>query len=340
MHLKKLALICGISLIILGCVVAAGCTSTTTGTPEADVSAGTDYSDMNNWMYFGTNASAPADQIFFYGTAIATPTYESGVGDISDSMKKSAQAQYEIKGAAFEDYTNVYAPYYRQIASDAFSEIESCDAFIDLIETSEVMEDVTAALDCYFENCNNGRPYILAGHSQGGAVLQAILEVYMKEHPEYYKNMIAAYAVGYAINPEWLKENPHVKFAEGEDDTGVIISWNTEGPNATRSSTILCENAPVINPITWKTDESYADKSLSKGAKVSQGDGTYVIVPQKNDAQINATRGVVICTTDTNYIDSDTLSDTSLHNDDYAVYFEDVKANGLKRVQAFLSGNA
>ena len=85
-------------------------------------------------------------------------------------------------------------------------------------------------LDYYFENYNNGKPFILAGHSQGSQILTMILSDYMKEHPEHYKNMIAAYVIGYSVTDKYLAANPHLKFAEGADDTGVIISYNTEGP--------------------------------------------------------------------------------------------------------------
>ena len=58
-----------------------------------------------------------------------------------------------------------------------------------------------------------------------------VLSEYMKAHPEYLKRMIAAYVVGYSITEDYLKANPHLKFAERADDTGVIVSYNTEGNN-------------------------------------------------------------------------------------------------------------
>ena len=42
--------------------------------------------------------------------------------------------------------------------------------------------------------------------------------------------MIAAYAIGFSITTDDLAANPSLRFAEGADDTGVIVSWNTEGP--------------------------------------------------------------------------------------------------------------
>ena len=41
--------------------------------------------------------------------------------------------------------------------------------------------------------------------------------------------MAAAYAIGYSVTDDNLAANPHVKFAVGESDTGVIIVWIIEG---------------------------------------------------------------------------------------------------------------
>ena len=91
--------------------------------------------------------------------------------------------------------------------------------------------DAFAAFDYYIKNYNNGRPFILASHSQGSNVMIFLLAEYMKEHPEVYKKMIAAYVIGYSVTDDYLAKNPHLKFAEGADDTGVIISYNTEAPS-------------------------------------------------------------------------------------------------------------
>ena len=72
-------------------------------------------------------------------------------------------------------------------------------------------EDITAALDYYFENYNNGRPFIIASHSQGSAINSLVMKSYFKEHPDYYKRMIASYMIGFSLTKDWLKDNPHLK---------------------------------------------------------------------------------------------------------------------------------
>ena len=63
----------------------------------------------------------------------------------------------------------------------------------------EQRTDVYAALDYYFEYYNQGRPFILAGHSQGSLMLKIALRDYFKEHTDYLERMIAAYVIGFSI---------------------------------------------------------------------------------------------------------------------------------------------
>lgn len=72
--------------------------------------------------------------------------------------------------------------------------------------------------------------FFLAGHSQGAATLMKLLENYFADHPEYLNRMIAAYAIGVGFTDNLLATHSYLKFAERPDDTGVIVSCNTEGP--------------------------------------------------------------------------------------------------------------
>ena len=79
----------------------------------------------------------------------------------------------------------------------------SAEERVALLE-KEPKADLFAALDFYFEHLNRGRPFILAGHSQGSQMMTYVLTEYMEEHPEYYERMVAAYALGYSITKQLL----------------------------------------------------------------------------------------------------------------------------------------
>lgn len=297
-----------------------------------------DYSNMEHWLEIPQNPDKPVDVIYLYPTVYGS-TLESSddIADIDDaSMRVLAIYAAASQASVFEENCNIYAPYYRQF---------TVNSLLDVIEHSPeslsyiASKDLYPMLDYYFENCNEGRPFILAGHSQGSVWLTVILEDYMKEHPEYLENMVAAYVIGYSVTKEYLAANPHLKFAKGADDTGVIISYNTEGSgNKDAYNCVVKENAISINPINWKLDSTYASVEENLGSLGSDGE----ILDHYADAKVDTQRGVVICDSVKNskemqmdlkgYFGAD-----SFHLQDYNLYYKNLEKNVADRIQAFES---
>ena len=62
--------------------------------------------------------------------------------------------------------------------------------------------------------------------------------------------------------------HPHLKFATGESDTGIIFSWNIEGPKNVEENAknvVVLPGAISINPLNWKLDKTYAPSSENLG---------------------------------------------------------------------------
>ena len=200
-----------------------------------------------------------------------------------------------------------------------------------------VSQDIYEMLDYYFENQNNGRPFILAGHSQGSLWMTYVLEDYMKQHPEYLENMVAAYIIGYSVTEEYLARNPHLKFAESATDTGVIVSYNTEGPaNRDQFNCVVQEGAIAINPINWKRDGTYASAEENLGSLSAEGDIEY----NKADAWVDTERGVVICESvdfvpELQEAMQAYFGPESYHLQDYSLYFMNLRQNVADRISAF-----
>ena len=314
----------------------------------------TDYSDENNWAHLPDNTDKPVDTFFVYPTVYINP--EEGAPDIvpvdDEIMRAGVAGNYEKAPAVFEDLTNLYEPYYRQ--TNLMSVLDKdAEEFMEF-QYQEQRTDVYAALDYYFENYNQGRPFILAGHSQGSMMLKIALRDYFKEHSDYLDRMVAAYVLGFSITTDDLETNPALKFAEGADDTGVIVSWNVEGPgNKNEKNVVVMENSIAINPINWKRDDTKAEASENLGDKLPINNEQGVTVdyqpdkPGLLDAQVDTERGVVVCTTYDNYIKVGTLAGdianpfgpASLHNMDYVGYWDNIRENVQMRIDAYLNAN-
>jgi hypothetical protein len=303
----------------------------------------TDYSLAEHWL------SLPApikevDVFYFYPTAWqSADQINPHICAINDpSMLEEAPAAFDRQATAFETVGNIFAPYYRQ---DNLSPINR-EEVIAGIPTL----DAVAAFDYYIQHFNNNRPFILAGHSQGSNVLSNLLAEYMADNPDVYSRMIAAYVIGYSVTPAYLADNPHLKFATGPDDTGVIISYNTEAPTVDGTNPVLSTDGIglAINPITWTTDEDHADGDGGSilvnpaNGYAERVDGVPVPMLPSADAQVSIAKGVVICSNvDVNIFSpgpppSSAFPKGVYHSFDYPFYYYNIRENAANRVDKYL----
>lgn len=308
----------------------------------------TDYSKAEHWLSLPDSLDKEVDVFYLYPTAWQkVGKDEPNICEIDNaSMLKGSNLAFKRQATAFETVGNIYAPYYRQV--DAAYNLS-----LTLEEQADVIagipkSDVIAAFDYYIKNYNKGRPFILAGHSQGSNLLLYVLSDYMKENPKVQERMVAAYVIGYSVTKSYMAENPHLKFAEGPDDTGVIISYNTEAENVTENNPVVLPDSLVINPINWSREEVLATAAENMGSILLNADGTVVqnaageIGPIKNfaDACINKERGVIICST----ADVEKLSPGNsvfpkgvFHSFDYPFYYYNIRENAANRTAHYLS---
>jgi len=352
--MKKLAEIAVPLIVVVSMVgMIAGCGSGATGAKSSTATLTTsqgnpDYANSANWLSLPSSTSKKVDVFYLSDTTYQKPNANSpNIGPIDDpAMQQGAKAAYSRTVSAFEPVANIYAPYNRQV--DAMYKKSLPTAEQNKLEDGIPTSDAMAAFDYYVKHYNGGRPYILAGHSQGSNLLANILSQYMKRNPRVYKRMVAAYVIGYSITPEYLAQNPDLKLADGASDTGVIVSYNTEAPVVDGTNPVTLPGGIAINPITWtRTEEpATAEQNLGgiainpkTGFAVVDAQGKPVRVPHYADAQVNKARGVVICgTADVNLLSPGNalLPKGVYHSFDYPFYYFDTRANAADRVAHYL----
>ncbi|WP_424244108.1 hypothetical protein Dip510_001300 [Elusimicrobium posterum] len=307
---------------------------------EGDKIKPSDYADKNNWLALPQHPEKETDVFYVYPTSWKSEDDEVPLSKIADKkMRAGAQKRLHTQASAFAGAGNLYAPYYRQL-----------DAMFVLVKTPKEQEryfkgvpktDVIAAFDFYIKNHNKGRPFILAGHSQGATMIKEILFDYLKQNPEVAKRMIAAYVIGYSVTKEELAANPHVKFAQGANDTGVIISYNTEAKVVDGKNNTVLEGSVAINPISWTRGETPASASKSLGSRM-EVDGEFRKVMNFADAKVDTKRGTVICSS----VNPDLYSISGVmekyfphgvyHSYDIAFYYYNLKQNAENRAAKYL----
>lgn len=156
---------------------------------------------------------------------------------------------------------NIIAPYYHQLTFDAFTQLSQVK--FDSIY-NHVADEVCGAFDYYMKHNNHGRPFILAGFSQGAMLTLDILR-HMTD--EQYSRMIACYTLGYRLTEEDL-QHPHIKAAKGKSDNGVVISFNSTQTQDAIWQLVSEGAATCINPVNWHTDATPAVFTFEKTTNV------------------------------------------------------------------------
>ncbi|MBQ7208256.1 MAG: DUF3089 domain-containing protein [Lentisphaeria bacterium] len=304
-----------------------------------------DYSRRDCWYKF-PEITKDVDTFYVYSTAYFESSFKKGAPDhapLDDpEMISGVQGEYVTNAGVYESATNVFVPYYRQAGMRYAGEIRRKTGNIDAAISGIPYDDVRAALDYYFENCNKGRPFIIAGHSQGASMVKYVLKHYFKAHPEYYRRMVAAYVIGFSVTKDDLEKYPHLKFAAGETDTGVIVSWNTEGPRNVKENApnaVVLPGAISITPLNWKRDETYAPASRNLGSFMPNMKARrYEITDIGADAQVVLSRGVIVTNARWDHpAAAEFFGPQSFHEDDYTFYYNNIKDNVAKRIAAYRS---
>lgn len=191
---------------------------------------------------------------WFCGTMFQEQKDENGNQLHRVNMDEEQRAKYckAALGTAhtllFPDSLNFFSPCFRQFTLDLIDEPQS--VFDSL--TNEVADEAYAMFHYYMDNMNDGRPYILAGMSQGGLMVKSVLK---RMTDEEYSRMKVAYCMGFGLSEEDLKCE-HIKPATGEFDKGVTVSYNSVADVNGIWDIVHNNAATCINPANWKTDST------------------------------------------------------------------------------------
>lgn len=304
---------------------------TSCGTMDKEVQ----YSNADTWAYIATDIQEDVD-VF-----LICPTVTMGTEDIFNMSLEDEETKAAFVGALnmqlgiYDQECNVFAPYYRQMTFSGYK-LENYEAYMDI-----AYQDIKSAFNYYFENHNNGRPFVLAGFSQGSQLGLMLMEE-LFEDPQYSENLVAAYLIGWSVTEDNIENKPWIKMASEEDDTGCIISFNSEAPEI-ESSFIVPTGVKslAINPLNWKTDETIAYASENKGACFTDYSGDIVIeIENLTGAYLDPVRGT-LKVTDIKVEDYppvlDIFAEGEYHVYDYQFFYTNLQENVEKRIDAYLT---
>ena len=281
-----------------------------------------DYSDNRCWFENKQDATGK-DVDLFYVVPTCIWDYTDSLGqtrhhmDIFNTEQRAlTDPSIQLAKSVLADSCNFFSPYYRQISMDSWLTLDTA-----LIEGRFELayQDVADAFHYYMEHDNQGKPFILAGHSQGA---KAVIELLKREMtPDISRKLIATYAIGYTVTPEELAGYPTLRPAQDSIDTGVLIGFNSvTRPDAV--SPLFRDNVVCINPVNWRTDATPA--TSYQGFTVAQDTTIHTLIVTGIDEEQYFIPSVAAL-----------LPKGNLHVQEFNLYNEDLRKNVLQRIRAF-----
>lgn len=243
--------------------------------PMQEVESNIDYSDTTYWYSCGDTTKA-ADVFYVYPT-VSTLSFadndSSWFADISlPEVREEANGNQRFNKMLYGEY-NFYAPYYRQMIFEAYSQPSPVlDSLAQI-----AAKDVNDAFQFYMEHYNHGRPFFLMGHSQGSQMLIELLEHGMTE--EQRKLMVAAYCIGYHVSAEELAAYPEALQPAMDSTMRGLIVFNSV-TDTTAMGMVSRGDVVGINPTTWTMASDTVPAEFHLGmAKYNESRDSVLIVP-------------------------------------------------------------
>jgi hypothetical protein len=299
-----------------------------------------DYTSEQSWIalpwrydrgdYVPWNCSSAENQeearvdVFYVHPTVASGGSSWNADVKSKRFNKRCEKYTMYQATAFNACARVYAPRYRHAVLKAFFREEKGKEPLDL-----AYEDIKKAFEHYLQHWNNGRPIILAGHSQGAWHIMRLMKDFF-DGKELQKKLVVAYPIGMYFKKDELM---YIPLGADEKQTGCYVTWNTFRWNTKASyGKGYYANAPCVNPLTMKADETYASAALNKGSVSYK---RFSVDGEVCDAQMQGGQLWIHRPKKKGYYSMH----KTYHLWDFHLFYMNLRENATKRVEAYLKEN-
>lgn len=300
-----------------------------------------DYSDLNYWAAHpwkwdpsdsipkplaGGIRDTTVDVFFLHPTTLTYKTGRKGQNAAIDDWFINAKTDYTTilyQSSVFNNECRVFAPRYRQAHIRNFFTKDSSSA---QKAFQLAYSDIREAFLYYLDHYNNGRPIIIAAHSQGSRLALRLLREFFEDSPLKNK-LVVAYIAGWPVRKE---DTRVLKICADSLQTGCICSWRTfrKGyiPSYFRN-----ENGSTLgtNPLTWVTSEDYVPRDFNKGSVLTKFNKVYKYT---TDAQL---RNGLLFVRKPKFPWSFLYFTRNYHVGDINLFYVNIRENVTRRIGAF-----
>lgn len=235
------------------------------------------------------------------------------------------------QASMFNASARIYAPRYRQATLYSFFDSTAAGNSRQALELA--YSDVRTAFRYYLDHYNQGRPIIIAGHSQGTDHTTRLLHEFFDHDPGLRRRLVAAYLIGFKVK---ANEYQTIRPCRDSLETGCFVTYNSV---ATGHDFPPFRHFAVTNPLTWTMDTLLAPARLNRGGV---GQRFRRIDPQVTDAKIHDGLLWITPPRPGGYprfiLPGELVLRHSFHIADYSLFYLNLRQNVRTRVRAWQAG--
>ena len=240
--------------------------------------------------------------------------------------QKTDNGSILFQASIFNEVGRVFAPRYRQANLAAYFPKNLQDSSNAIAAFELAYQDIKLAFEYFLLHNNNGRPIIIASHSQGSTHGKRLLKEFF-DNSNLKNKLVVAYLVGMPIETDYLN---NIKACISPIQTGCICSWRTykEGyePEFVQKEKF---KAIVTNPLTWDSSKPIATRGLNKGGILLKFNKR---VDKVTDAMVN---GNVLWSNKPHFFGNVFYTTKNYHVADMNLYYMNIRENAAMRVKLF-----
>ncbi|MDA9653061.1 DUF3089 domain-containing protein [Pseudomonadota bacterium] len=292
--------------------------------------------------------NSPVDVFFVHPTGYLKGDYWTDPLEEKSATMENTQWMMANQASAYNGCCSVYAPHYRQASIYSYFGSDELRAEVH----NFVYQDVKKSFEYFIENFSNGRPFIIASHSQGTHHSIRLLAEEI-DSSGLYPRMVGAYIIGGMISKDWMSSMENIGVCESAEQIGCLVHWDTMNVAQINKDMPLYSNNICVNPISWKNEGSLSELQDAKGAvpvsgefvlEFSGDDGptdqifTPLEAPLKKYVQAQCKDGALFASDQTGTrFQTFSGSGGNYHGLDYALFYMDIRENAKLKASTYLN---
>ncbi len=209
---------------------------------------------------------APVDVFYIHPTGFLKGSSWTYTLDADTATEENTHWMMANQASVYNGCCNVYAPRYRQASLHTF--------FVDKEVRSAVLDfsyqDVERAFLHFINHLNEGRPFVIASHSQGTLHAVRLIRDVIDNSP-LAERMVVAFTLGAGVSTSAFEGLHNIGICENAADLNCVVHWDTFSEGVIENKFPKRANNICVNPLSWKRDGGFVSRDHHRGAVFPSG---------------------------------------------------------------------